>query len=121
MAGLERGARRAVVARQFRCQLRACAAWAFAHRTAPATPAPQNRFEKAPPINSDAARLRQNHKSDAGASRRARDHRAQLIGTVWKTALALLAALQVQRGAGLIHHDAIGSDLAQRRFALAGS
>jgi hypothetical protein len=74
----------AVVARQFRRKLCECAAWALAHRAPPATPAPQKRFEKASPVDSDAARLRQNHKSNAGASRRARDHRAQLIRTVWK-------------------------------------
>src|SRR6187401_894353 len=84
MAGLERGARRTALARQFRCQLRKCAAWALAHRTTTATPAPQKHFEKAPSVYSDAARLRQSHKSDAGASRRARDHRAQLTRTVWK-------------------------------------
>src|SRR6187200_247043 len=84
MASLERGARRAVVARQFRRQPCKCETWALAHRAAAATPPPPKRFEKAPSVDSDAARLRKNHKSDAGASRRARDHRAQLIRTVWK-------------------------------------
>ena len=49
-----------------------------------ATPTPQKHSEKAPSVDFDAARLRQNHKSDAGVSRRARNHRAQLIRTVWK-------------------------------------